>query len=1040
MRKLTFLMTFLLLVVFSASAQTQISGTVTNAESGDPIPGASIVVKGQTTVGTSTDMDGNYTLSGIPSDAQTLVFSFVGMESQEVAISGRSTINVALNPSVTEMEEIIVAGVAAGTPKKKLSVSVSKVGGEDLQEVPASSASQALQGKVAGVEIVQPSGDPGSSANIVIRGATQIVGSQEPLIIVDGTMVDGTLADINVEDIESYEVVKGASASALYGSRAGNGVIVITTKTGSSLDKGETSVRIRNQYGVSRLANKYDLATHHEYRLADDWQSHDYTKFAGVSFPDDYQGGTDPDIDGSRMVAGDNYMDNPYIRTFDQQEKLFSGNDNYTNYVSVAHNSGKTNLMTSFENRKEGGLIDFVEGYERQNYRINVDHQLSDKISLSAKNLYINSTTRRLGGQNAYNGGIFFNLMLMQPNVNLENENPDGQPYQFLPDPWMATTENPLYMPWKIDRVDERDRLISSFSGSYSPFEWAKLDAKYAFEMQNSDYEEYEPYSTYERGGSGAQYSKGSLYRYNSKRFDETMQATLNLHQVFGDVTAKGKLSYLYERRQYEWFDAYGSNFAFDIDRMNVFDNVDNVANISADNASREEVAKNYMGILSLDYKEKYIFDGMYRMDGSSLFGEDERWNAYYRVSAAYRISEDITIPGVQELKLRGAYGTSGQRPGFSYQYEVMSLSRGGASKSTLGNTELKPSRSIETEVGLNAQFLNIFDFEFIYANVVTEDQFLQAPQAVHLGGWQYRWLNAGTLESNAIEMTLGAQIAQKSDFKMHTSLIYDQYRSEITGLDIPPYQTGPEGQDATLFYIREGEVFGMMYGYKFLQSLDEMEKQLAEGESIEDYEINSDGYVVPLGSQGTNEEIPQLLRDENGTPVRTKIGDPNPDFHLKSATRMSWKGFSAYMLWDWKQGGDIYNRTGQWLTRDNRAGIMDQSGKAPNEKKTVAYYKAFYQTNSHNNFWIEDGTYIKLREFSLYYTLDSDVMGGLFNNFIKEMKIGVIGKNLLTITNYSGYDPEVQTENDSGTQGFAYDFAGYPNFRTISGSLEFKF
>jgi hypothetical protein len=428
-------------------------------------------------------------------------------------------------------------------------------------------------------------------------------------------------------------------------------------------------------------------------------------------------------------------------------------------------------------------------------------------------------------------------------------------------------------------------------------------------------------------------------------------------------------------------------------------------------------------------------------MDGSSLFGENERWNPYYRVSGAYRITEDFSIPYVDELKIRAAYGTSGQRPGFSYQYEVMSLSGGNASKLALGNEDLKPSRSVEWEVGLNANFLKRFDFEATYSNTETSDQFLRAPQAVHAGGWSYRWINGGTLEAKTIEMELGAQIIKSKDLKWNARLIFDKVSTKVTQLDIPSFQYGPQGQEADkLFLMAEGEEFGTMYGYHFLTSLDEMAAQLPDGETIDMYEINSDGYVVPAGSQGTDYEIPVVLKDENGQNAVVKIGDGTPDFNLKLTSTLKYKNFSFYMLWDWKQGGDIYNKTAQWLSRDNRWAEMDQYGKPEYEKKTVAYYKAFYFVNEMNDFWVEDGTYLKLRELSLYYTLKKSALENVLGGFIKGIKIGFIGRNLLTFTNYTGYDPEVQTWTSTGSQYYPYDFAGYPNYRTFSGSLELKF
>lgn len=1037
-------MLLLTMSVQALLAQRTITGTVTSESDGEPLPGVTVVLKTSPSTGAVSDFEGKYQIK-VPEGQVTLVFSFIGMQTKEIITTESTVLDVVLMQDQFGLDEVIVTGVASGTQRKKMSVSVTRVGAEQLEEVPATSAASALQGKVAGVTITQSAGQPGQAATIVIRGATQMNGSQEPLIIVDGVMIGGTLADVNADDIESYEVVKGASASALYGSRAGNGVIVITTKSGEHLGKGETNVRIRNEYGMSRLAKKYDLAEAHQYKLADDWQSYKtYTRYAGMTYPSDYNGGNSADIVFSRDVDDDNYMDNPYSSVADHQGDLFSGSESYTNYIAVESNLGATNFLASFENNNQGGVIDMIDGYSRQNFRLNVNHNISDKLSIKTNNLYIKSKTSFPGGgedANLYNGGVFFNLLLMQPDVNLNLKNPDGQPYQFIPDPFAATTENPLYNIWKLQNENKRDRLLSSYSLNYAPTSWVSFDAKYAFELQTRSYTEFEPYDTYERGGSVmGQYSKGRLYKLSSRRFDETAQATANFQQLWGDFTMKAKLSYLYERRFFESMEVSGRDFSYNIERIADFDNISDVANITADNESEEEVTRNYFGIASLDYLGKYIFDAMYRIDGSSLFGEDERWNPYYRVSGAYRITEDFTIPMVPELKIRAAYGTSGQRPGFSYQYETMSLSSGVASKLTLGNTELKPSRSTEWEIGLNAFFLNRFNLEATYSVNETSDQFVKSPKAVHTGGWEYKWINGGTLEAKSFELTIGAQVL-KSDFEWDVNFTFDKVKTKVTKLDVPAFQYGPQGQEAAkLFYMREGEEFGTMYGYRFLTSLDEMAAQLAADQTISDFEINSDGYVVPAGSQGTNLEKPVMKKDETGTVAQVKIGDGTPDFNLRFASTMKYKGFTFYMLWDWKRGGDVYNKTAQWLTRDDRWSKMDQTGKPENEKKTVTYYKTFYAINEMADYWVEDASFLKLREASLYYTLPKSKLSGVFKGFIKEIKVGFIGRNLLTFTKYTGYDPEVQTWTDDGVQYFPYDFMGYPNYRSYSGSIEIKF
>ncbi|MFW6370970.1 MAG: SusC/RagA family TonB-linked outer membrane protein, partial [Bacteroidota bacterium] len=789
-------------------AQTrEISGVVKSSQDGITVPGASVVIEG-TTIGTVTDINGEFTLR-IPEDAERLIVSFVGMKTATIPIDSRSSFEVSLEPDVFGIDEVIVSGVSSETPRKKLSVSVGRVGEAELKEVPAASATSALQGKMAGVTVTNSTGEPGSSTTILVRGATQIAGSQNPLIIVDGVQMQGTLADINVDDIESIEVVKGASASALYGSQAGNGVVVVTTKRGKELGLNETVVTVRNEYGVNQVATKYDLSESHGYKLAGDWQSFPaFTKFDGVTYPDGYQGGFG-NLTGSRVLEDDRYMDNPYATYYDHQADFYNGNDFYTNYVSVANNSGKTNFLASFENYQHRGVLFETDGYNRQSYRANVDHRLSDKVSVSASNLFVKANQNYPGGDSKYNGGVFFNLLLTAPDVNLLNPNPDGQPYAFIPDPWESTTENPLYNLWKKENNTQRDRFLGSYSFNWDLTSTVKFMAEYSFENTGSNNTEYQPYDTYGRGGGeyGFLYTEGLYYKYNSKLFAERAQANLFYSDRIGDINIRAKASYLYENEEYQSFSTTGYDFG--VAGIPSFDAIK--GNISSTSYQSQVVANNFFGILYLDYKDKYIFDGMYRYDGSSLFGENERWQPYYRVSGAWRISEDLRIGGIQEMKLRAAYGTAGQRPPFSAQYEVMSVDNGVASKNSKGNKNLKPSHTSEFEVGFDVDFLNRFSFSVVYANGVTTDQFLQAPQASFANGWRNQWVNAGTLESTTVEASLNAKLVTTSNFSWSANVVFDRNRNKITELSIPPYQTGPQGQEANkAFYIREGETFGV--------------------------------------------------------------------------------------------------------------------------------------------------------------------------------------------------------------------------------------
>ena len=1040
---------FLLIVLFvfisgyTLLAQTiVITGTVTSEVQGEgPIPGVTVQAKG-TTVATASDVNGKFSIA-VPQNAKTLIFTFIGMKTQEIQIADKSVIDITMSQDVLNLDEVIVTGVAAGTPRKKMAVSVDKVSADQLKEVTATSASSALQGKVAGLTVINSSGDPGSAATILVRGATQITGSQAPLIILDGAIMEGTLADINVDDIESIEVVKGASASALYGSRAGNGVIAVTTRRGSQLAEGKTEIIVRNEYGVNRLAKKYDLSTHHDYVLASDQSSYSYTRYDGVTYPAGYQG-TELGISGARETEPDQYMDNNYATLYDHEKDVFAGNDFYTNYISVGSNLGKTNFLLSFENSVQSGLLVNTSGYKRNSFRLNVDHKISSKLSVSASNLYVKSSTQDPGGEDNYNGGIFFNVLLFEPDVNLNLKNPDGQPYNFIANVWQPEQENPLYNIWKEKDNTVRNRILGTYSAKYDLTNFLNFEGKYAFEYAFVDYSAYNPYDTYVRSGDLPVYSQGSLNIQSSHSLSQNAQFTANFNKNFGNFNARAKISYLFEKQTYNSNSTTGNDFS--LNGVPSFDAIKGT--ISSTSYQDAIIAKNYFGILYLDYKDKYIFDGMLRYDGSSLFGADARWNPYYRVSGAYRLTEDFKIPGIQELKIRSAYGTAGQRPAFANQYEVMAISNGVVTKSQLGNALLKPSLSKEFELGLDIDFLKRFTFELVHSNNNTSDQILSVPLAVQFGGWPSQVQNAGSLNSKVWESTLTTKVIQKKNISYSFGFIFDNIRTKITKLDVPPFQTGPEGQDAyKAFYIRQGEVFGAMYGYAFIKTLDEMKKQLPAADNpttwwndadINSYVVNSDGYVIVKGTEGTVAEAPIKKLDSSGNPWFGKIGNSNPKFKLSMTNNFTYKGFGLYALIEWKNGGDIYNKSAQWLTRDDRAGMMDQYGKPDYLKKTVSYYKVFYDTNNQNAFWVEDGSYLKLRELSLSYTIPVEAIKSFSRGYVKNIKLALIGKNLYTLTKYSGYDPEVQTTN--GTQYFAYDFMGYPNYRSYSVSIEFKF
>ena len=407
MRKFLFFMVAVLMLTSSKYAlaqQTVIDGKVLS-NTGAALSGAT-VKSGNISALTS----GNGEFSIRVAVGASLTVSYVGYT--DLKVTAAKGMTVTLQPSTSALDEVIVTGVASATSKKKMTVSVTRVGEERLSAVPAVSAAGALVGKVAGARVSMGSGSPGAGVDILLRGDNNLGIGSSPLILVDGVILDGSLADINVDDIEAMEVVRGAAASALYGSRAANGVIAIVSKRGNKLDIGSSKVTVRNEVGFQQIANYIDLAENHAFELASDYATQKvYTKYAGVTYPANYAGGYNPNIVGSRKIAADHYLDNPFAVTKDLQKEFFGTGTNMTNYVAVSSRYAKTNMFASFENNKQTGIVQNTNGYARQNFRLNLDHQIAPWLKLSATNLVINTRTQYPGD----GGGIFFNIVLAEP-------------------------------------------------------------------------------------------------------------------------------------------------------------------------------------------------------------------------------------------------------------------------------------------------------------------------------------------------------------------------------------------------------------------------------------------------------------------------------------------------------------------------------------------------------------------------------------------------------------------------------------------------
>ncbi|MEO7366907.1 MAG: hypothetical protein ABIZ36_03060, partial [Gemmatimonadaceae bacterium] len=380
-------------------------------------------------------------------------------------------------------------------------------------------------------------------------------------------------------------------------------------------------------------------------------------------------------------------------------------------------------------------------------------------------------------------------------------------------------------------------------------------------------------------------------------------------------------------------------------------------------------------------------------------------------------------------------------RPGFEYQYETYSVSAGTISKNTVGNKDLKPAKQTENEVGLNASFLDRFDLEVVKSDRHTEGAFLQVPLSLaQSGGFTSQWQNAARIGGRTLEGSLNTRVIDHPDFSYNFTVTAERSRQKIDELNRAAFRVGSGSQGQAIFYYRQGEQLGVIYGQRWARSIAELaDNPLNAGKDLNSlYEVNDDGYVVDKGSRGTVKEKAIFYVDPQGN-NNVKIGDVNPDYTFGFANTVRFHGFTAYGLLDGTRGGNIYNFTKQWMFQDQRHASLDQFGKAPANKKALEYYNVgFYNALEPNSYFIEDGSYVKLRELSLSYNFAQGLLNSMrFLGTGRSVKVAMIGRNLKTWTNYSGFDPE---SSSNGDFNFRIDGFRYPSFRQLTGQIEIGF
>jgi TonB-linked SusC/RagA family outer membrane protein len=1018
----------------SAQAQTgTITGLVTDRAAGSPMQGVAVQVVG-TRLAATTNEQGRYMILNVPAGTQRVTAQYLGFGDLTVpvtVVAGQTaTVNMAMEQTVLSLQEVVVTGVSEATTGARAPFTIGRVSRENIATVPTTaSAVGAIQGKIAGANVVRGSGQPGSGVSILLRTPTSIQGSSTPMFVIDGVImassIGGTTVDLESLDIESIEVVKGAAAASLYGSRAASGVIAITTNRGRNLQMDQTRITARTELGTSSAPTPTILSSQHYY-LQDEqgrWVDRDGNQVAR----------------SNRVVVPTNMMDQPYrTPTYDNASAFFRPARFAQNSVNLSHRAQSTNFMVSATRFHETGTLETNEGFTRNNFRVNLDHRLRSDFSLA-----VSAQHSRYDRDLLYGGtdGTYWDLLMFPIDMNLGVRGPDGQ---FLQQPdTLENRQNPLWYEASREYNQQRTRSIASVDARFNPFQFFTVAGNLGYDRSDARVHAYTP-----RGTSTSITSEIESQGFLQKDDDvgDVLSASLqsNFTWNFGELSTRTLARALLEREQNEFIRATGSNFHVPgVPRLNV------AADRTVSSSFTDVRSTGYMAEQTLDYANRYLLTALVRRDGSSLFGSNERWQNYWRVGGSWDISQEA-FWGIQAFTLfkpRYSIGTAGGRPGFSAQYETWNVSSTGAvTRSTLGNRNLRPEHTTEQEMGLDMIINDRYSIQLTRARQKTRDQIIQMALPAMLG-YPTQWVNTGVQSGNTWEATVEAQVVNRPGFTYSTTFVADRSRSTIDEWNRSCFISG-------LRNVCGGASLADMWGERFLRTVNDISTKHPGAAS--QFQVNDEGYVVWVGegaswrdglsrnlwgTRGTVDGVlydwglPILDRDENGFTIIQQIGSSDPSASLGWLNNVFYRGFALHTQMHAQIGGNTYNNTRQRLYQHERHVDLQQGDKALETRKTLNYYQRLYNANNNTSHFVEEGSFVKLRAVSLQYRLNQDQLNRFgVGRLARGLNIGVNARNIFTLTNYSGFDPEV------GSVLSRYDSFSYPNTRNLTFTAEVTF
>jgi TonB-linked SusC/RagA family outer membrane protein len=1037
-------------IQFAAAQGSIVTGLVTGAEDGNPIPGVTVIVK-ETGTGVTTNMDGQYRIE-VPSQGLNLQFSFVGMKTVETPIQGRSNIDVVMETEFMEMDEVIVTALGIKKEKKALNYSAQSVNSEALTAAGQANVTNALQGKVAGVSIMQSSGMPGASSYITIRGATSIDGNNQPLYVVDGMPVfsdpiftepnandrvsnsdaASRILDINPMDIESVEVLKGPVASALYGLKAGNGVILVTTKSGKGLKDNKGLVSYTTSYTTDIVTRFPELQSTYA-QGADGVFQQGTSRSYGPRIEDV---GTYVNIWGN-TVEGQRY---------DNVSPFFRHGVTYTNDLGFTKAGDTYNLYASLGYTDQKGVIPET-GMKRLTGRLTGEYKIGKRLTIGGSAMYANMSVDKIpNGSNLSNP--LFTVYYAPRSFDMWNN-----PYAHADDPYnqyhyRAAMDNPRWSMANNSFNETNDRVIGNTHLEYKPWDFLTFRYQIGVDFVSNNQKEVYELGSGETGGRTDPPSGGKITDFSYFTRAWNSNATLTFDKKFGSVGVNlvvgNEIDDTYSRE----IIVYGEGF--------LIGGYHNLANTESrrpfETIDKLRTAGMY-GSLTLSYKSILYLTGTAREDRVSNLARGNRDFFYPSIGGSFVFSE--LIPDAAKIlsfgKLRASYAMIGQSYGTPYAtrnvFAASSTGYGGFLQDgiqfpfngvtgfqhyyILYSKDLQPQNTKTFEIGTELRFLQGrigLDYTYFHSNV--DDQIFQVPISPS-SGYQYELRNAGLLKSVGHEATLTVVPVKTNAFTWTIEANFTKYTNTVE--ELAPGVTDIQLGGFTTPSIRalKGETYPSIYGIGYVR--DENDR------------------IVVLDQPGS---------PYHGMPLATtdakKIGDVQPDFIMGFNSTLTYKKIQLTALFDWKSGGEMYsgnNMLGELygmlkITEDRETpvvldgvkGYYDETGTLViTGENDIAIYRD-------QNYWdrtlnpldeahVHETSYVRFRELSIGYSLPQE---WLKNIFIKSVSLSFVGRNLALWTSYPNFDPETSTTGATNGQGIEY--VAFPQISSFGGRLSLTF